>query len=80
MLGFNTMQAGDLPMLEAWAGPFGDVRFCPTGGVTPQNAPEILALPNVACVGGSWLVPAAALAQGDWLRITQLAREAAGLK
>ncbi len=77
---FPALQAGGIPMLKAWAGPFGDVRFCPTGGVTPQNAPEFLALLNVACVGGSWLVPAAALAQGDWARITQLASEAASLK
>lgn len=66
-------------MLKAWSGPFGDVRFCPTGGVSPANAAEFLALPNVVCVGGSWLVPADALAQGDWARITQLAREAAVL-
>lgn len=72
---FPALQAGGAAMLKAWSGPFFDVRFCPTGGVTPQNAPEFLALPNVACVGGSWLVPADALAQGDWARITQLARE-----
>jgi 2-dehydro-3-deoxyphosphogluconate aldolase/(4S)-4-hydroxy-2-oxoglutarate aldolase len=52
------------------------VKFCPTGGVTPGNAAEFLSLPNVACVGGSWLVPADALAQGDWARIEALAREA----
>ena len=52
------------------------MSFCPTGGVTLQNAPELLALPNVLCVGGSWLVPVDALAQGDWGRITQLARDA----
>jgi 2-dehydro-3-deoxyphosphogluconate aldolase / (4S)-4-hydroxy-2-oxoglutarate aldolase len=54
--------------------------FVPTGGVTPQNAKEFLSLSNVACVGGSWLVPADALAQGDWARIEQLAREACQLK
>lgn len=70
---FPAMQAGGLAMLKAWSGPFGDVRFCPTGGVTLQNAPDFLALPNVVCVGGSWLVPADALDQGDWARITQLA-------
>ncbi|MBU0588921.1 MAG: bifunctional 4-hydroxy-2-oxoglutarate aldolase/2-dehydro-3-deoxy-phosphogluconate aldolase [Gammaproteobacteria bacterium] len=77
---FPAMQAGGLGMLKAWSGPFGDVRFCPTGGVTPLNAPEFLALPNVVCVGGSWLVPAVALAQADWPRITQLARDAVRLK
>ena len=77
---FPAMQAGGPAMLKAWGGPFFDVRFCPTGGVTPQNASEFLSLPNVACVGGSWLVPADALAQGDWARIEQLAREACQLK
>jgi 2-dehydro-3-deoxyphosphogluconate aldolase/(4S)-4-hydroxy-2-oxoglutarate aldolase len=73
---FPAMQAGGPAMLKAWSGPFFDVKFCPTGGVTPGNAPELLSLPNVACVGGSWLVPADALAQGDWARIEALAREA----
>ncbi len=77
---FPAMQAGGIPMLKAWGGPFGGVTFCPTGGVTPQNALEFLALPNVACVGGSWLVPADALAKGDWARIEALAREATGLR
>jgi 2-dehydro-3-deoxyphosphogluconate aldolase / (4S)-4-hydroxy-2-oxoglutarate aldolase len=76
---FPAMQAGGAAMLKAWSGPFTDIRFCPTGGVTPANAADLLALPNVVCVGGSWLVPADALAQGDWARITQLAREAAAL-
>ena len=77
---FPAMQAGGPAMLKAWGGPFFDVRFCPTGGVTPQNATEFLSLSNVACVGGSWLVPADALAHGDWARIEQLAREACQLK
>ena len=77
---FPAMQAGGQAMLKAWGGPFFDVRFCPTGGVTLQNATEFLSLSNVACVGGSWLVPADALAQGDWARIEQLAREACQLK
>lgn len=77
---FPAMQAGGPQMLKAWSGPFFDVKFCPTGGVTQANAPELLALPNVACVGGSWLVPADALAQGDWARIEALAREATQLK
>lgn len=76
---FPALQAGGAAMLKAWGGPFGDVRFCPTGGITPANAAEFLALPNVACVGGSWLVPPEALAQGDWQGITRLARAAAGL-
>jgi len=77
---FPAMQAGGPAMLKAWGGPFFDVRFCPTGGVTPQNAHEFLSLSNVACVGGSWLVPTDALATGDWTRIEQLAREACQLK
>jgi len=76
---FPAMQAGGPAMLKAWAGPFFDVRFCPTGGVTPHNAGEFLSLPHVACVGGSWLVPADALAQGDWARIEALARAASQL-
>jgi len=76
---FPAMQAGGLAMLSAWHGPFGDVKFCPTGGVNAENAMQFLALPNVVCVGGSWLTPKEAVAKGDWARITQLAREAAGL-
>lgn len=77
---FPAVQAGGLAMLKAWSGPFFDVDFCPTGGVTPENAPQFLALPNVRCVGGSWLVPADALAAGDWARITALAVQARGLR
>jgi 2-dehydro-3-deoxyphosphogluconate aldolase/(4S)-4-hydroxy-2-oxoglutarate aldolase len=77
---FPAMQAGGPAMLKAWSGPFFDVKFCPTGGVTPGNALEFLSLPNVACVGGSWLVPADALAQGDWARIEALAREASQIQ
>jgi 2-dehydro-3-deoxyphosphogluconate aldolase/(4S)-4-hydroxy-2-oxoglutarate aldolase len=76
---FPAMQAGGAAMLKAWSGPFFDARFCPTGGVTAANAHDFLGLPNVACVGGSWLVPADALAQGDWARIEALAREATQL-
>lgn len=76
---FPALQAGGAAMLKAWAGPFFDVSFCPTGGVTPGNAPDFLALTNVACVGGSWLVPGDALAQGDWGRIEALARAASTL-
>lgn len=77
---FPAMQAGGPAMLKAWQGPFGDVTFCPTGGVTAANASELLSLANVVCVGGSWLTPADALAQGDWARITQLARETQALR
>ena len=77
---FPAMQAGGLPMLKAWQGPFGDVTFCPTGGIHAGNAAEFLALSNVACVGGSWIVPTEAIQQGDWARIEQLAREATQLR
>ena len=77
---FPAMQAGGAAMLKAWSGPFNDVKFCPTGGVTPQNAGEFLALPNVACVGGSWITPVDALLAGDWARVTRLATEAAALR
>jgi 2-dehydro-3-deoxyphosphogluconate aldolase/(4S)-4-hydroxy-2-oxoglutarate aldolase len=76
---FPAMQAGGVAMLKALYGPFAHIQFCPTGGITAQNAGEFLALPNVVCVGGSWLVPAEALAQGDYKRIEALAREAAQL-
>ncbi len=76
---FPAMQAGGQAMLKAWSGPFGDVRFCPTGGVSAANAAEFLALPNVVCVGGSWLTPADALARGNWAQITALAHQACRL-
>jgi 2-dehydro-3-deoxyphosphogluconate aldolase / (4S)-4-hydroxy-2-oxoglutarate aldolase len=76
---FPAIQSGGVAMLKAWQGPFGDVTFCPTGGVSPANAGEFLALANVACIGGSWLTPADAVARGDWARITRLAREAVAL-
>lgn len=77
---FPAVQAGGAAMLQAWGGPFPDLHFCPTGGVSPANAGEFLALPHVACVGGSWLAPADAVASGDWARITQLAEQARALK
>lgn len=77
---FPALQAGGVPMLKAWHGPFNDVRFCPTGGITAANARDFLALPNVACVGGSWIAPADAMASGDWARVTRLAAEAAALQ
>ena len=77
---FPAMQAGGPALLKAWSGPFFDVRFCPTGGVTLQNAPDFLALSNVVCVGGSWLVPTDAMARGDWTLITELAAATRSLK
>jgi len=77
---FPAMQAGGAAILKAWSGPFTDIRFCPTGGVTMANATELLALSNVVCVGGSWLVPPDALAQRDWSRITRSAQSAKGLR
>lgn len=76
---FPAAQAGGIGMLKALGAPLPDVRFCPTGGVSTDNLRELLALPNVAMVGGSWLTPGDALRQGDWARITQLAREATQL-
>lgn len=76
---FPALQAGGAAMLKAWIGPFGDVRFCPTGGVTVANAAELLALPNVVCVGGSWLTPAATLARANWSHVTALAYQACQL-
>lgn len=72
---FPAQQAGGIGMLQALAGPFPDVTFCPTGGITAETAPDYLALPNVACVGGSWLTPKAALAAGDWEAVTALVRQ-----
>jgi 2-dehydro-3-deoxyphosphogluconate aldolase / (4S)-4-hydroxy-2-oxoglutarate aldolase len=76
---FPATQAGGIPMLKALAGPFTDVVFCPTGGITLATAPQFLALPNVKVCGGSWLTPADAVAAKDWARITQLAKEASAL-
>ncbi|MEJ0037560.1 MAG: bifunctional 4-hydroxy-2-oxoglutarate aldolase/2-dehydro-3-deoxy-phosphogluconate aldolase [Gammaproteobacteria bacterium] len=76
---FPANVVGGIPALKGFHGPFPEARFCPTGGVTPQTAPDYLALPNVLCVGGSWLAPADALKAGDWARIEKLAREAAAL-
>ncbi|RRU07684.1 bifunctional 4-hydroxy-2-oxoglutarate aldolase/2-dehydro-3-deoxy-phosphogluconate aldolase [Stenotrophomonas sp. 278] len=76
---FPAVQAGGVGMLSAWNGPFGDVRFCPTGGITAQTARDFLHLPNVLCVGGSWLTTRALLQARDWAGIEQLARESAAL-
>ena len=76
---FPAMQAGGPNLLKAWAGPFADIRFCPTGGVSPENASQFLSLPNVVVVGGSWLTPGELMARGEWGQITALARQAAAL-
>lgn len=77
---FPAVPAGGIGMLNALAGPLGDVMFCPTGGVSQDNAAQFLACRNVACVGGSWLTPRDALEAGDWDRITALARAASALR
>ncbi len=77
---FPAQQAGGLAMLKALGGPFPDIVFCPTGGISLDTAPQFLALPNVKVCGGSWLTPADAVAAGDWARITRLAREAQALR
>jgi 2-dehydro-3-deoxyphosphogluconate aldolase/(4S)-4-hydroxy-2-oxoglutarate aldolase len=77
---FPAQQAGGLGMLQALGAPFPDVLFCPTGGITRETAADYLALPNVACVGGSWVAPKAMLAAGDWAGIEALARDAAALR
>ena len=77
---FPASAAGGIPLLKALAGPFPEVSFCPTGGITPQNARDFLALPQVKVCGGSWLTPQDAIAAGDWPRITRLAQEAAALR
>jgi 2-dehydro-3-deoxyphosphogluconate aldolase/(4S)-4-hydroxy-2-oxoglutarate aldolase len=77
---FPANVAGGTGALKAFYGPFPDARFCPTGGVSAQTAGSYLELPNVLCVGGSWLTPADALKARDWGRIESLAREAAALR
>lgn len=77
---FPAQQAGGIGMLRALHGPFPDVTFCPTGGISEETAPHFLAAPNVACVGGSWLTPKAALQANDWAQVTQLAARAAALR
>ncbi|WP_082573264.1 MULTISPECIES: bifunctional 4-hydroxy-2-oxoglutarate aldolase/2-dehydro-3-deoxy-phosphogluconate aldolase [unclassified Nocardioides] len=77
---FPAEAAGGTPYLKSVAGPLPQARFCPTGGISPASAPTYLALPNVGCVGGSWITPADAVAAGDWERISKLAAEAAALR
>ncbi|MGD3106200.1 bifunctional 4-hydroxy-2-oxoglutarate aldolase/2-dehydro-3-deoxy-phosphogluconate aldolase [Streptomyces sp. YGL11-2] len=76
---FPAEAAGGTAYLTSLAAPLPQARFCPTGGIGPATAPSYLALPNVGCVGGSWMLPADALAAKDWGRVRQLAREAAAL-
>jgi 2-dehydro-3-deoxyphosphogluconate aldolase/(4S)-4-hydroxy-2-oxoglutarate aldolase len=77
---FPAESSGGTASLKGWFSVFPDMRFCPTGGITLANAPSYLALPNVSCVGGSWLLPAELVDAGRWDRIEQLAREAAQLR
>ena len=77
---FPAEALGGAPVLKAYASPLPDISFCPTGGIDIAKARIYLALPNVICVGGSWVMPADAMASRDWKRIETLAREAAALK
>jgi 2-dehydro-3-deoxyphosphogluconate aldolase/(4S)-4-hydroxy-2-oxoglutarate aldolase len=77
---FPATAAGGLPLLKALSGPFPEVSFCPTGGITAQNAREFLALPQVKVCGGTWLTPQDAIQARDWARITRLARETSALR
>lgn len=77
---FPAQQAGGVGMLKALHSVFPDVAFCPTGGIHQDNAAEFLALPNVLCVGGSWVCPNALIAAGNWPEIRKLAQQAAGLR
>ncbi len=77
---FPATAVGGINLLKALHGPFPDVAFCPTGGITVETAPQFLALPNVKVCGGSWLTPADAVAAKDWARITRLAKEAGALR
>src|SRR3954449_8033599 len=77
---FPAVPAGGVGMLNAIGGPLPDITFCPTGGISIETAPQFLACKNVACVGGSWLTPKAAMQKGDWGRITELAAAACRLR
>jgi len=85
-LGFRALKlfpaeaVGGAKLLASLAAPLPDLRFCPTGGIDLMKAPEYLKLPNVPCVGGSWMLPKAAMAAGDYAAVEALAREAAGLE
>lgn len=77
---FPAEAVGGVAALRSLHGPLPEVRFCATGGISARNAPDYLATPNVACVGGSWLTPAALVNVGDWAAIEALARAAAQLQ
>ena len=77
---FPAEASGGTAYLKAMGAPVPDARFCPTGGITPATAPDYLALPNVGCVGGTWITPADAVAAGDWARVESLAARAAALR
>lgn len=77
---FPAENVGGAPALKALAGPFGGVKFCPTGGISLASAPSYLSLPNVLCVGGAWVAPKDKMEAGDWAGITELARQAKALK
>lgn len=76
---FPAEAAGGVPFLKSLASPLPDAKFCPTGGIGPTNAANYLALSNVLCVGGSWVVPKDQINAGDWKTITELAKDAARL-
>ncbi|BAJ02285.1 bifunctional 4-hydroxy-2-oxoglutarate aldolase/2-dehydro-3-deoxy-phosphogluconate aldolase [Shewanella violacea] len=73
---FPAEASGGVNALKAFSGPLADIRFCPTGGITPSSYRDYLALKNVDCIGGSWIAPTDAMEQGDWSRITDLCKEA----
>lgn len=77
---FPAGPAGGLEYLKAVAGPIPELRFCPTGGISPQNAPDYLAQPNILCVGGSWVTPKTLIVARDWAGITRLAAEACAIR
>ena len=77
---FPAEAAGGLNYLKSLAAPLADLRFCPTGGIDAEKAKAYLALPNVVCVGGSWITPATALKAGDWATVTRLSLEASKLR
>ena len=77
---FPAEQSGGAAFLKSIGSPIPQVKFCPTGGISLKNASDYLSLKNILCVGGSWVAPKEAMAQGDWAAITRLAREAAGLR
>lgn len=77
---FPAEAAGGVNYLKSLAAPLADLRFCPTGGIDADKAKAYLALPNVVCVGGSWITPAAAIKAGDWATVTRLSLEAGKLR